>query len=175
LPIVTIRAPWPSDKSGPVKILGAGELDSTPRTPVVLSPLPGSRSGLTRRRPPLPGCAPRVQAFPPHRRDLPSLSVARRCNCHDCGHESTAPVVFFFLWPPRVPTDSPATACKPYKLKARATALDHPEAIAPAPTLDCSPVPANFNFSPKQFSAAVKAPRRGQPSPGPITPSLISF
>jgi hypothetical protein len=89
--------------------------------------------------------------------------VARRSNCHDCGHESTAPVVFFFLWPPRVPSDSPATACEPYKLKARAIALDHPEAIAPAPTLDCSPVPANFNFSPKQFSAAVKAPRRGQP------------
>jgi hypothetical protein len=34
--------------------------------------------------------------------------------------------------------------------------LDHPEAIAPAPTLDHSPALANFKFSPNSVSAAVK-------------------
>jgi hypothetical protein len=28
--LVVIRAPWPSDKHSPVKILAAGELDATP-------------------------------------------------------------------------------------------------------------------------------------------------
>jgi hypothetical protein len=119
-------------------------------------------------------CPLRVSGYQSHHRDSPLLPVDRRSNCHDTGHPAAAPVNSF-LWPPRVSLDSPATACERYKLRARATALDHPEAIAPAPTLDHSPALVNFEFSPKQFSAAVKAPRRGQPSTGLITPSLISF
>jgi hypothetical protein len=48
------------------------------------------------------------------------------------------------------------TAREHYKLSPRAAALSHPEAIAPAPTLNPPPARANFPFSPNPVSAAVK-------------------
>jgi hypothetical protein len=57
---------------------------------------------------------------------------------------------------PHCPAKLHATAFASYKLMARATALDHPEAIAPAPTLNHSPALANFKFSPNSVSAVVK-------------------
>jgi hypothetical protein len=95
---------------------------------------------------------PRVQAFPPRRHDSLYPSHRRRGDCHGGGHEFTAPA-FFFISGRQL---CPAKLSAAYKLSPRAAALSHPEAIAPAPTLDHPPARANFQFSPNPVSAAVK-------------------
>jgi hypothetical protein len=94
--------------------------------------------------------------FPPRRRDFSQPSNQLRYACHAICHELTAPGILPYLRPPRYSTKLSATVEAPYKLSPRAAALSHPEAIAPAPTLDQPPARANFQFSPNPVSAAVK-------------------
>jgi hypothetical protein len=156
LPVVAIRAPWPSDKSRPVKILAAGELDSTPKTPAVLSPLPGSRSGLTRRRPPLPGCAPRGLAFyrvavTTFGRPIIAGEVATPLATNSRGQCFLLP-----LRPPRGSAKLSTTARGRYKLTVPPAPPCIQAAIAPACIPNLPPENLNSEFPPTSLSATVK-------------------
>jgi hypothetical protein len=103
-----------------IRPLGKGHaLDGTPVNLPGTSPLLCSQSDRLAGEPPPPGRAPRGSHFPPHRRDLPSLPVDRRNNCHTAGHEFTAPVFFSISGRRASSRDSLATALSSYKLSHR--------------------------------------------------------
>ena len=105
---------------------------------------------------------PRVQAFPPRRHDSLYPSHRRRGDCHGGGHEFTAPAFFFISGRQLCPAKLGTAVEASYKLSPWAAALSHPEAIAPAPTLDYPPARADFPFSPNPISATAKP---SSPSP----------
>jgi hypothetical protein len=120
-------------------------------------------------------CPPRVSSYLPHHRDSLLLPVDRRSNWHGAGHPAATPVLFFFLWPPRVSLDSPATACECYKLSPRLASQHHHAPPHPVllPIVHQSALISNFPqncFPPPQ-----RVPHRGQRNSSQLTPSAPSI
>jgi hypothetical protein len=110
------RSWWMDNLSGK-RISAAGELEVTPVTHRGLPFCFAAGADMLAGELPSLGLALRVCTFPPHRRSLPSLSVARRSNCHGTGHPAAAPVPSSSSDRLAPPLKFPATARSPYKLK----------------------------------------------------------
>jgi hypothetical protein len=70
-------------------------------------------------------CPPRVYTFPLHCHNLLSLSVDHRSDCHDMGHEFTAPVNFSSSGRQHCSAELIITALAPYKLKPPSAPQHH--------------------------------------------------
>jgi hypothetical protein len=163
---VTIRARRSPDKAVAVRVLVTGELEVTPLGHGMFSP-PGSPPAVSiRRRPPLPDRAPRGLAVLQRRHDSLYPSHRRRGACHGNSHAFTAPVFFPISGRRSSPSKLSTTAREHYKLSLWAAALGHPEAIAPAPTLNPPPARSNFWFPPNPSPPPRTTPYRGQLNPG---------
>jgi hypothetical protein len=128
-------------------IFAAGELDSTPMTPVV-PPCSAAWADMLAGEPPPLALVPRIQTPLSRRHDSWQPSNRRRWARHDWGHEPTAPWSFPVSGRQLCPAKLSATVEALYKLMAGAAALCHREALAPAPTLNRSPELWNFKLPP---------------------------